>query len=441
MERTRYQKILASNLYITPTPWAGWTAFATANPAFPLVTNNADTKITMTPQVMTDLITVNNLVNSSHAYVSDPAGNDNWRILGEGDAGDCEDFALTKAQALLNMGYPASAIHIETGMKDANNRGHAWLVVQTTEGVFALDVIVTSVVINSAIKPTQTTEYFARRRQIGSNWAFISPFGWMFNSRVNDPDHPLHLPVWWYILDPLRNMLHLIPYWHPGYYDSAPNQGFPFGSLMGFPFPISRSISFNFSESLIYVYGGTDLIAFRLNENVLTEVSHTAPMIEGMVKGDGSISPDTSDYGYPPYSSLMMCDVCSKNGYYDMSWIEAVKPDHSGWLFFYDRSTIWKEFGHPYIWDATNWTSSFGETFAEVPGYPIQANMMWSHIDTDGLPFIQAFIVPVAYSTDYYRIYIDAVESSTMVAAVVGQTIDKVLGLCYIPSTDRLNLT
>lgn len=144
---------------------SGWDDFALQNPSFALVTNTSDSTIPSTDQLLADLNTVNNYVNNRNRYTLDEQQYgklENWTIMADGGSGDCEDFALTKASRLLNMGYPASALHIEVGMY--SGEGHAWLVVQTDNGDLALDNRYQSVMNNSA------TPYYARQRQIGMEW-------------------------------------------------------------------------------------------------------------------------------------------------------------------------------------------------------------------------------------------------------------------------------
>jgi len=120
----------------------GWSEFAALNPTFALVTETGDTKITMTSELMDDLKTVNDEVNDRNTYKRDidTYGElEHWSLMSSGASGDCEDFALTKAQKLLGLGYPASAIKIEVG-DVPDGRGHCWLVVQTDKGDMVLDI-------------------------------------------------------------------------------------------------------------------------------------------------------------------------------------------------------------------------------------------------------------------------------------------------------------
>jgi hypothetical protein len=93
-----------------------------------------------------DLTEVNNYVNSKYTYVPDRSlgySSDCWVILTEVDiGGDCEDFALTKLQKLLEYGWPISKLHLESGVKldeYGNRSAHAWLVAESDDGVYVLD--------------------------------------------------------------------------------------------------------------------------------------------------------------------------------------------------------------------------------------------------------------------------------------------------------------
>lgn len=145
---------------------SGWTVFCGQNPTHPLVTNTGNTQITMTEQLKADLKSVNSDVNNRNNYKSDTETYgklEYWAIMSPGASGDCEDFALTKAQKLLDLGYPASAIKIEIGLTP-KGVGHAWLIVQTTAGEYALDL--------GQKEPVSagTLTYTDRRRQTGTQW-------------------------------------------------------------------------------------------------------------------------------------------------------------------------------------------------------------------------------------------------------------------------------
>jgi predicted transglutaminase-like cysteine proteinase len=146
---------------------SGWAAFCAAHPDWDLVTETGSTQIAYTPALAAELEEVNAWVNSHHHYTLDEQQYgklEHWTIMAEGGAGDCEDYALTKAQMLLARGYPASALHIEVG-RTTSGEGHAWLVVQTDAGDIALDL--------NYSRPMRTWElpYGERMRQTGASWA------------------------------------------------------------------------------------------------------------------------------------------------------------------------------------------------------------------------------------------------------------------------------
>ncbi|MNL79260.1 hypothetical protein D3C87_2058250 [compost metagenome] len=53
-------------------------------------------------------------------------------------AGDCEDFALTKRDKLIALGWPARALRVAVA-KTSWGEGHAVLVVKTDRGDLVLD--------------------------------------------------------------------------------------------------------------------------------------------------------------------------------------------------------------------------------------------------------------------------------------------------------------
>jgi len=272
-----------TSLYFALAPFPGWTAFASDNPSHPLVTNRQDSEITYSAQVMTDMQTVNAAVNAAHSYVSDPAGNDHWKILGTGESGDCDDFALTKAQELLNLGYPASALHIEASLiKDAGEgvrAGHAWLVVQTTNGNYALDVNSNDVGLNSSLTVSGKSLY-TRRRQIGNNWSFISPYS-AFLSAVN-VQRPYNFV---YIFDPLLNLIHRMPYTTGAppylYAEGVYYEGTHYGPI---------SINFSDDHEAIYYVNDGNLYTCHVEESEI-QATYVSCEKEGFVTKDGQVKP------------------------------------------------------------------------------------------------------------------------------------------------------
>jgi predicted transglutaminase-like cysteine proteinase len=140
---------------------SGWENFAERYSDFALVTNTSDTDIAYSSSLMADIDNINKQVNRTCNYMKDTG--DQWNIMSDYGSGDCEDFALTKAKRLLDLGYPASALHLEIGYAQ-NGQGHAWLVVQTTSGDYILDVNYQSPMQSGSVPFTD------RRRQTGMEW-------------------------------------------------------------------------------------------------------------------------------------------------------------------------------------------------------------------------------------------------------------------------------
>lgn len=429
---------VATNLYINPVPYPGWDNFATANPTHPMVTNNTNTRITKTAQVTADLLAVNTAVNNGHDYLGDGL-TDTWKILADGEAGDCEDFALTKAQRLLDLGYPASALHIEIGIIDGSMDCHAWLVVQTTTGDYTLN-IGSNAVVRNELATHGGTDYISRRRQIGLKWAFISPYGWLFSSSLTDY-------TIFYILDPLLNIFHEIPSTH--FADSnyaGRSGGVPFvgaeQQIMGLvpDFMNKNWNTVNFSETEIYISKRstltptiTPVIKYRLDENVLTYISQTSYPGMGFVDKNGGIVGFESDGDPGP-------NVSSANGYYD---VELLSWNHEAYLQHILSRTLESSFRIKYqggsggIPLTANYHLPNGEIIPASQPTSHHINC-WTQIDTDDL-LIQAVKIDYNLGTNNFRMYKDGVSCLDTVANAVGVTKDKILGLVYVPAANRLN--
>ncbi|MBB4103845.1 transglutaminase-like cysteine peptidase [Allorhizobium borbori] len=79
---------------------------------------------------------INVEVNGQITYRAESDATDNWAIGGK--QGDCEDYALTKRQRLLDAGWPSGALRIATARTE-EGEGHAVLIVSTTRGDLVLD--------------------------------------------------------------------------------------------------------------------------------------------------------------------------------------------------------------------------------------------------------------------------------------------------------------
>tara|TARA_R110002020_G_scaffold10961_14_gene41613 strand:+ start:4178 stop:4810 length:633 start_codon:yes stop_codon:yes gene_type:complete len=91
------------------------------------------------------LLSVNAQVNATVVPVTDQdlyQTNEFWTY--PNGYGDCEDYALAKRRELINAGWPASALLLAV-VKQANDEGHAVLMVRTDRGDLVLDNQVGSV--------------------------------------------------------------------------------------------------------------------------------------------------------------------------------------------------------------------------------------------------------------------------------------------------------
>ena len=79
---------------------------------------------------------VNSSVNRKIRSRDEPGRADIWRVAS--DEGDCEDFALTKRAALIDAGFPTSAVLIAIA-RTSQGVLHAVLIVRTNGGDIVLD--------------------------------------------------------------------------------------------------------------------------------------------------------------------------------------------------------------------------------------------------------------------------------------------------------------
>ncbi len=151
---------------VAETAPAGYIEWAAENPTNPLVTNTSEEMLALTPALMTQLRAVNDEINNHNSYLRDTEQYgelENWAEMNPGGAGDCEDFALTKAKKLIEAGIPAGALKIETGLTTSGG-GHAWLTVATDKGDLSLDINYRDVI------PSNTMNYKNRKRLSGGAW-------------------------------------------------------------------------------------------------------------------------------------------------------------------------------------------------------------------------------------------------------------------------------
>jgi predicted transglutaminase-like cysteine proteinase len=91
--------------------------------------------VELTPARKRELIAVNQRINRQITPVND-SGLDSWSLAPQ--AGDCEDYAITKRHALIQQGWPASALRLALAYTSWGE-GHLVLVVRTSKGDLVLD--------------------------------------------------------------------------------------------------------------------------------------------------------------------------------------------------------------------------------------------------------------------------------------------------------------
>lgn len=93
----------------------------------------------LTPTLFKQLTEVNTRINRSVKYREDTdlyGQVDFWTVAV--NEGDCEDYALAKRQALLQLGWPLDSLSLAV-VRDETGSGHAVLTVDTSEGTYVLD--------------------------------------------------------------------------------------------------------------------------------------------------------------------------------------------------------------------------------------------------------------------------------------------------------------
>ena len=101
---------------------AGFEVFAGRHPEHPIVTGKSDGRkrhdSREVNQKIGDLRYVNDRVNTRYAYKEEAEGRDVWRFMTTADPwGDCEDFALTKIEMLLDMGWSIKDLQLQGGLR------------------------------------------------------------------------------------------------------------------------------------------------------------------------------------------------------------------------------------------------------------------------------------------------------------------------------------
>lgn len=432
---------VATSLYLNLSPFLGWDDFVSANPAHPLVTNTQNTQITMTTQLMADLESVNSMVNNEHEYTED-FGNE-WKFLGEGEAGDCEDFSLTKAQMLLDMGYPASALHIECGvLENSTSTGHAWLVVQTTTGDYALDIH-RGVVLNSSVTASGQ-RLILRKRQTGAKWACVSMFSWLHLAQLIGGEYSNY--DYLYIFDPELNMFHRLGQIDGTVYRFMTNFGIYWDYLP------QTIVNFSNTHCFLLFYGSknTQILKYKLINNDLVLISTTSipnPADESgylhYLNTNGEIVSHIR-YDQSTKETRIQYYPLSLDGYFGFVLSppgSSVKVGYS-LLHLFGRTVPYSEIiGTSSDGQISSILSPWGEELFE---YLSGATLLgvfqpFSFVDTGSL-LIQGFSHPESTPLELCRIYQNDVSIVNQVASISGVTETDLIGFTFVPFTDQPNI-
>ncbi len=116
------------------------------------LSHGRDGAVRATPEMFERLQAVTVRVNRAIRPIADTAtpGLKEWRI--NVSAGNCKDYALTKRQQLIGMGFPSSATLIAIA-RLPDGEQHAILIVRTDQGDYVLDNL------NDAITPWARVSY------------------------------------------------------------------------------------------------------------------------------------------------------------------------------------------------------------------------------------------------------------------------------------------
>lgn len=118
----------------------GASDFCKANRGECIANPNAVEAAALTDKRWNELVDVNNLINAAVTPVTDKnlyRVSERWAYPDAG-YGDCEDFALAKRKALIDMGWNPSTL-LMTVVRQPNGEGHAVLLVRTDRGDLVLD--------------------------------------------------------------------------------------------------------------------------------------------------------------------------------------------------------------------------------------------------------------------------------------------------------------
>ena len=137
-------------------------------------------------------------MDSHYTRANEAMSSDNWKFLTDANpAGDCEDWAVTAGQLLLDMGYSIGALGLEFGYLPLTGAevvgedgrihpiGHMWLSVATDAGVKAIHN--GGITTRAALREQYAME--ACVQTSGLNWRKLNP-------SKHDPDKTFSIYPW-----------------------------------------------------------------------------------------------------------------------------------------------------------------------------------------------------------------------------------------------------
>ena len=150
-----------------------FTDFCSRNPTHPTCTNTeVPSPMFISDDQLAFLKSINASVNDAHEYQTDKSGyriDDYWAIMTGSEKGDCEDFALTKMQALIDAGYPVKNLQIAI-VGTGTFVDHAVLIIQTVNrGTLVLDNRYETVVEASTLPYS-----FQHYQRAGTDWRYFA---------------------------------------------------------------------------------------------------------------------------------------------------------------------------------------------------------------------------------------------------------------------------
>jgi len=124
----------------TTRPPPGWLDFCARQPSECDSTITTPRDLPLTPELWTDLVRINKLVNETVKPLTDL---EHWGVVEhwsypDDGYGDCEDYVLLKRRMLIESGWPRQALLV-TVVRDKQVEGHAVLTVTTNKGDYILD--------------------------------------------------------------------------------------------------------------------------------------------------------------------------------------------------------------------------------------------------------------------------------------------------------------